>query len=116
MKFLVRLFAVLFIVVSLYQLSYRFFTSRHESKMRDKAELFVKRNYANATPDEKNALIEKKYDHLLDSTRDDKIMFGIKGWYTYAEAKEEELKLGLDLQGGMNVTMEVGVERSSSGT
>ena len=45
--------------------------------------------------------------HLLDSTKDTKLFFGLT---TYAEAKEKELMLGLDLQGGMSVTMEVGLD------
>jgi SecD/SecF fusion protein len=44
---------------------------------------------------------------LLDSTKDTKLFFGLT---TYAEAKEKELMLGLDLQGGMSVTMEVGLD------
>ena len=47
------------------------------------------------------------YKHLLDSTKDTKLAFGLT---TYASAKEKELMLGLDLQGGMSVTMEVGLD------
>jgi hypothetical protein len=44
---------------------------------------------------------------LLDSTKDEKLAFGLT---TYRSAKEKELMLGLDLQGGMSVTMEVGLD------
>ncbi len=44
---------------------------------------------------------------LLDSTKDTKLAFGLT---TYRSAKEKELMLGLDLQGGMSVTMEVGLD------
>ncbi|NCT94816.1 MAG: protein translocase subunit SecDF, partial [Chitinophagaceae bacterium] len=44
---------------------------------------------------------------LLDSTKDTKLAFGLT---TYRSAKESELMLGLDLQGGMSVTMEVGLD------
>ncbi len=47
------------------------------------------------------------YKHLLDSTKDTKLAFGLT---TYGSAKEKELMLGLDLQGGMSVTMEVGLD------
>ena len=47
------------------------------------------------------------YKRLLDSTKDTKLAFGLT---TYASAKEKELMLGLDLQGGMSVTMEVGLD------
>jgi SecD/SecF fusion protein len=43
----------------------------------------------------------------LDSTKETKLAFGLT---TYASAKEKELMLGLDLQGGMSVTMEVGLD------
>ena len=32
------------------------------------------------------------------------------GMYTYQECKEREINLGLDLKGGMNVTLEVSVK------
>ena len=44
---------------------------------------------------------------MLDSTKDTKLAFGLT---TYRSAKEKELMLGLDLQGGMSVTMEVGLD------
>ncbi len=47
------------------------------------------------------------YKRLLDSTKETKLAFGLT---TYASAKERELMLGLDLQGGMSVTMEVGLD------
>ena len=47
------------------------------------------------------------YKRLLDSTKETKLAFGLT---TYASAKEKELMLGLDLQGGMSVTMEVGLD------
>jgi len=47
------------------------------------------------------------YKRLLDSTKETKLFFGLT---TYASAKEKELMLGLDLQGGMSVTMEVGLD------
>jgi SecD/SecF fusion protein len=45
--------------------------------------------------------------HLLDSTKDQKIT-----WWgqSYQKAKESELLLGLDLQGGINVTLDVALE------
>jgi SecD/SecF fusion protein len=51
-------------------------------------------------------LKKERLQRLLDSTKDDKLAFGFT---TYRSAKEKELLLGLDLQGGMSVTMEVGL-------
>jgi SecD/SecF fusion protein len=44
---------------------------------------------------------------LLDSTKNEKVVLGVG---TYQYAKNQELMLGLDLQGGMAVTMEVGLD------
>lgn len=50
---------------------------------------------------------KERLQRLLDSTKDTKLAFGLT---TYRSAKEKELMLGLDLQGGMSVTMEVGLD------
>ena len=52
-------------------------------------------------------LKKTRLQRLLDSTKNEKIVLGIG---TYQYAKDQELMLGLDLQGGMNVTMEVGLD------
>jgi len=44
----------------------------------------------------------------LDSSNDVKV--GPFGLTTYRSAKDKELQLGLDLQGGISVTMEVGLD------
>ena len=84
----VKLFAILLAVVCLYQLSFTFVTRNVENKAR---------KYANGDP-----LKEKTY---LDSvsTLPAYPLFG----FTYKRCKENEINLGLDLKGGMNVTMEV---------
>ncbi|WP_163564768.1 hypothetical protein, partial [Klebsiella pneumoniae] len=52
-------------------------------------------------------LKRERLQRLLDSTKDTRLAFGLT---TYRSAKEKELMLGLDLQGGMSVTMEVGLD------
>ncbi len=59
----------------------------------------------------KDSLDNLQKAHLLrieDSTNDSNI--GPFGLVTYRQAKENELQLGLDLQGGMSVTLEVGLD------
>ncbi len=117
MRALVSIFAGLLIVISLYQLSFTWFVNKHESAMTQKAERFVKNNYPAAAtkyPGDKNAqvlyndslslLIRARTQRLLDSTKDTKIT-----WWgtTYQKSKESELLLGLDLQGGINVTLDI---------
>jgi SecD/SecF fusion protein len=47
-----------------------------------------------------------KQQRYLDSIASEKVWFG----YTLKECREKEINLGLDLKGGMNVTMEVSVK------
>ncbi len=123
LKGLVRFFTVLLIIYSLYQLSFTWFVKSHEKKYEAKAKAYVKANYPSAMekfPGNKDSqavyqeFLEKVYQErlrrLLDSTKDVTVTYGINGSVSYQKAKEEELNLGLDLQGGMNVTLEV--ERS----
>jgi SecD/SecF fusion protein len=89
----------------------------HENKMAAKAKQWVKMNYANADSATKAAAYDARYKRLLDSTKDETVHYGITGPISYDKAKNEELNLGLDLQGGMNVSMEVelaGMLRSMS--
>ncbi len=120
LKGLVRFFAIALTLICLYQLSFTWFVRNHESEMDQKANLWLKASYPTAEvkyPGNKelqaayaDTLAEVKKDRLqrlLDSTKDVKLAFGLT---TYRSAKEKELMLGLDLQGGMAVTMEVGLD------
>ncbi len=120
LKGLVQFFTVALIVICIYQLSFTWIVRNHESEMDAKAQSWVNRLYPTPQqkyPDNKDlqsayadslkGIKAKRLQQLLDSTRDTKI--GL--WRTtYASAKEKELTLGLDLQGGMSVTMEVGLD------
>ena len=120
LKGLVRFFTVLLIIYSLYQLSFTWFVRNHEKKMEAKATAFIKKAYPAAKdkfPNNKDSqaiyqeFLDKEYQkrlqRLLDSTKDKTVTYGINGAVSYKKAKAEELNLGLDLQGGMNVTLEV---------
>ena len=120
LKGLVRFFTIILIIYSIYQLSFTWFVNDHEKKMEARAANFLKANYQNAAekyPGNKDsqAVYQETLDkvkanrlkRLLDSTKETTITYGITGAVSYQKAKEEELNLGLDLQGGMNVTMEV---------
>jgi SecD/SecF fusion protein len=114
LKGLVRFFTILLIIYSLYQLSFTWFVRNHEKKM----EKIALNNVHAAFPETRNqkiddysAVAKEFYDNrlkrLLDSTKTTTVSYGINGAVSYQKAKEEELNLGLDLQGGMSVTMEV---------
>lgn len=86
----VKLFTIALVLVSIFQLSFTWVTSRVENKAKA---------FANGDP-----VLERTY---LDSiAREPVYNLGFKK-FTYLECKERELNLGLDLKGGMNVTLEV---------
>jgi SecD/SecF fusion protein len=120
MRALVSFFAALLIIISLYQLSFTWFVNKHESAMGAKAKQYVNRIYPSAQqtyPGDKEAqalyqdtldgYYNNRLKRLLDSTKDSKIT-----WWgtTYQKSKENELLLGLDLQGGINVTMDISLD------
>src|SRR6188508_2330904 len=109
-KGLVRFFAVALILISLYQLHFTWVVRNHENSMEKKAKSIVSASYASETAEVKDAEFKKKLRRLLDSTREKTLTYGITGAISYQKAKEQELNLGLDLQGGMSVTLEVELE------
>ncbi len=115
LKGLVRFFTILLIVYSIYELSFTWVVRSHEKKMEARAMSYMKTNYPEAKkytdaslfPDSLSKLYKDRLKRLLDSTKDVNLTYGPTGNITYQKAKENELNLGLDLQGGMNVTLEV---------
>jgi len=107
LKGLVRFFTVLLILYSFYELSFTWVVRSHENKMESRAKQFVALNHANAPQNVKDQVYKERLKRLLDSTRDVTVHYGPTGAISYEKAKAEELNLGLDLQGGMNVTLEV---------
>ena len=95
---LVKLFAVLFVLVSIYQLSFTFIVNQTEDKARLYAESQVDAN----TPNYFDALNSTKRQYL-DSVASDH-HFG------YTNAKARELNKGLDLKGGINVILQISVK------
>jgi len=87
-KGLIRIFAVALTLVCLFYLSFSVVTNTYSKK----AQAFAKGDKM------------KEYNYL-DSLSSEKVWLG----YTLKECREKELNLGLDLKGGMNVTLEVSV-------
>ena len=106
LKGLVWFFTISLILISLWELSYTWVVRSYENTVQEQAERMVKYTAGSSlSPDEKEAMVRAKVQHILDSTRDKKI-YPIVGT-TYQKCKENELNLGLDLQGGISVTMDV---------
>lgn len=107
LKGLVRFLTILLTVYSLYMLSFGWFVNRHEKKLETSAKEYVKTNFPNAKGEEFDTLFNSRLRRLKDSTKDETITYGISGAISYQKAQQEQLNLGLDLQGGINVTLEV---------
>jgi len=98
---LIRLFAILFGLVSIYQLSFTFITSQKESQ----AKAFATAQYAEDVEDYIE-LRERAVVDYLDSIG----MAPIFGFTSYNDAKGKELNKGLDLKGGINVILQISVK------
>jgi len=121
LKGLVRFFAIALILICVYQLSFTWIVRSHESEMESKADKWLSAKYSSPETKYPSDTITRalysdtlkeikriRLQRLLDSTKDTKI--GPLSLTTYRSAKDMELMLGLDLQGGISVTMEVGLD------
>ena len=100
-KGLVKVFAILFGLVCIYQLSFTFIASSVEGDAKEFAIQQVSDEVEDYAP--LREAVEQRY---LDSIGNQNIIAGI----TYNDAKEKELNRGLDLKGGINVILQVSVK------
>jgi len=89
-KGLIKFFAILFALVSIYQLSFTFVSN----KVKSDAKAFAKGN-----PEK-----ELKY---LDSIGKEKVFLD---FFTFNEVKDKQINKGLDLEGGINVILQISVK------
>lgn len=89
----IRLFAILLALVCLYQLSFTWAVRGVENE----AEVYADGD-------------SQLYFSYLDSMKSETALNILVREYTYSECKSREINLGLDLKGGMNVMLEVGVQ------
>ena len=104
-KGLVKLFAILFGLICIYQLSFTYVAGRVE----DEAKAFAEAKVPNTETDyiAKREGIEAKY--LDDKMGQEVYNLGIAK-FTLSEVKEKELNRGLDLKGGINVILQISVK------
>ncbi|MCX6230676.1 MAG: protein translocase subunit SecDF [Bacteroidetes bacterium] len=111
----IKTFAILFAFVCLYHLSFTYKTYRVEKDAREYANnpevLRIAKQMANGDVLKEtfyiDSLSKAREKYYLDSLQNEVIYnLGIRK-YTFKECKEREINLGLDLKGGMNVTLEV---------
>lgn len=114
----IKFFAIVFALVCLFQLSFTFFSGKIESDARSYSR--NENTYQQATrlaagdPALESYYVDSiaraKYNYYLDSMSNQVVYNILVKKYTYKEVKEREINLGLDLKGGMNVTLEVSVD------
>ncbi|WP_066757602.1 protein translocase subunit SecDF [Crocinitomix algicola] len=104
----------------IYQLSFTFATNRVENDAEEYAENKIdslvgantsvlqigETEYDLSTPADSSELINLYKGEYLKSQMNEEIHFA---GFTYAECKENEINLGLDLKGGMSATLEISV-------
>ncbi|MEE9408964.1 MAG: protein translocase subunit SecDF [Polaribacter sp.] len=101
-KGLIKVFAILFGLVSLYQLSFTFLAN----KVEDDAKVYAKAKVTDNNARQK-AAFERTY---LDSVGNkNTIDLGI-AQYSYNDVRDKEMNLGLDLKGGINAILQVSVK------
>ena len=109
--------AILFALVCLFHLSFTYVTTRVEKKARAYAHSEETNRLVDVLSGDDVARRQFVYDSIakarevyyLDSMSNEVVYNILLRKYTYKEVKERELNLGLDLKGGMNVTMQVAV-------
>ena len=93
-KGLIKFFAILFALVSIYQLSFTFVASG----IKDDAKAFAKGD-------------QQKEVQYLNDLKNKKVfsLFGLVD-FTYADVSGKQIKKGLDLEGGINVILQISVK------
>jgi SecD/SecF fusion protein len=92
-KGLIKFFAILFALVSIYQLSFTFVSNKVKSDAK---------SFAGNNPEK-----EVKY---LDSIGKEKVFSLGFTDFTFNEVKDKQINKGLDLEGGINVTLQISVK------
>ncbi len=109
LKGLIWFFTIALIIISLWELSYTWVVRSFESGVTAQATKLVKKSGIDIKDaDALKAAVKIKKDSILLASKD-KAIFPLVGT-SYQKCKENELNLGLDLQGGISVTMDVSLE------
>ncbi len=100
-KGFIRVITVLLILICAFYLSFSFVTYHYDSIAEQKALAAAGIKSADTSNDK----YRTAYNEYIDSIAKQKVYLG----YTFQEVREKELGLGLDLKGGMNVTLQISV-------
>ncbi len=116
-KGVVKFFAVTFILVCLFQLSFTFISYYYSGKSDDYANSptvkAMAKNLAQGNPLKEeyyyDSISKSRLEYFNDSMASVDVYNILLKKYTLKDVREREINLGLDLKGGMNVTMAVSV-------
>lgn len=99
-KGLIKLFAILFGIVSLYQLSFTWFANKVEDQAKE---------YAISKSEDGREIADLENVYLDSVGNKPAINLGFTE-FSYNDIKDKELNLGLDLKGGINAILQVSVK------
>jgi SecD/SecF fusion protein len=113
----VQFFAIIFALVCLFQLSFSFISYRYQGKADNYStapvvkQLAVKLAKGNSLRQEfiYDSIVKSRLEYFNDSMANITVFNILLKQYTLKDVREREINLGLDLKGGMNVTMDVSV-------
>jgi len=106
----VKFFAIALSVVCLFQLSFTFVSNYWDGKAGSYADKLANR-MANGNEAKRKQIYDSLKLHYIDSISRQDVYNIFVHKYNYLAIKERELNLGLDLRGGMHVTLEVSEEK-----
>ena len=99
-KGFIRVITACLVLVCIFYLSFSFVSNHYENKAVEFAQAMSK------TTDVSNDAYKTYYKSYIDSIANEEVYLN---WRTFQEVREMELGLGLDLKGGMNVTLQISV-------
>ena len=117
----IKIFAILLALACIFYLSFTWVTRSVEGDAVDYADNIANsakqkmaaKEFAKGNSSKELSYLDsvktRNVDHYLDSMKKQSVYNILIAEYTYEECKKNEINLGLDLRGGMNVTLEVSV-------
>ena len=114
LKGIIKLFTVVLIVVCVYELSFTFMARNVESNADSFAKLGTKPTPQGlngealvAFEDQQDSIVKSRRRFFLDSMQNQTVYNLGLIKYTYKECNEKQIRLGLDLKGGMSLVLEI---------
>lgn len=112
-KGFIRVITVLLVLVCLFYLSFSFVTNSVENDAAASAAKFAATEAAKINKDKASDAYRNAYDSIYDRAYarnlKDVGQEKVYMWYTYNQVREKQIGLGLDLKGGMTVTLQISV-------